>query len=304
MALRVAVVGAGYLGQHHARIYSELQDVELAAVVDTDDGRAKEAAGKYGCRAFRDYRDVLGDVDAVSIVVPTSDHFRVALDCIQAGRDVLVEKPVTATVAEADELISEAAKKARILQVGHLERYNPGVIALTHMIEEPKFLEAVRVSPFLNRCFDVDVTLDLMIHDIDIILGLVRSPVKSIRAFGFSLVTGKIDEARAWIEFENRAVASLTASRISGEKQRMLKVVQKNAYMELDYQTSTVELRSPTEPGDAEIIRPEYREPLKEELKHFIRCVGTRERPTVSGVEGRDALRLVMEINSAMERHG
>ncbi len=304
MALRVAVVGAGYLGQHHARIYSELGDVELAAVVDTDQTRAREVAGKYASRAFGDYRDTFGHVDALSIVVPTSDHFEVALNCIKAGKDVLVEKPITTTVSEADELISEAAKRGRILQVGHLERYNPGLIALTRMIEEPRFLEAVRVSPFLNRCFDVDVTLDLMIHDIDIILGLVRSPVKRISAFGFSLVTEKIDEARAWIEFDNGALASLTASRIAGEKRRMLKVFQKNVCMELDYQTSTVELRSPAEPGDAEIVRPEYREPLQEELKDFIRCIGTRERPKVSGIEGRNALSVVMEINSVMERHG
>lgn len=303
MALRVAVVGAGYLGQHHARIYSELQDVELAGVVDTDEKRAQEVAGKYASRAYRNYQDSLNDVDALSIAVPTSQHFEVALDCLRAGKDILVEKPITTTVSEADELISEAAKRDRILQVGHLERYNPGVITLTRMTEEPRFLEAVRVSPFLNRCFDVDVTLDLMIHDIDIILSLVHSPVKSISAFGFSLVTEKIDEARAWLEFENGAVASLTASRIAGEKQRLLKVFQKNAYMELDYQTSAVELRSPTEPGDAEIVRPEYREPLKEELKDFIRCIGTRERPKVSGIDGRNALSVVMEINSVMERH-
>jgi predicted dehydrogenase len=303
MALRVGVVGAGYLGQHHARIYSELQDVELAAVVDTDETRARDVAGKYASRAFGDYRDTFSDVDALSIVVPTPGHFEVALDCLRAGKDVLVEKPITTTLSEADELISEAAGRDLILQVGHLERYNPGFIALTRMVEEPRFLEAVRVSPFLNRCFDVDVTLDLMIHDIDIILGLVRSPVKSINAYGFSLVTEKIDEARAWIEFENGAVSCLTASRIADQKQRMLKVFQKNAYMELDYQTSTVERRSPMEPGDAQIIRPEYREPLKEELKDFVRCIGTRERPKVSGIDGRNALSVVMEINSVMERH-
>jgi predicted dehydrogenase len=303
MALKVAVVGAGYLGQHHARIYSELPDVELVAVVDTDGARAGEVAGKYASRWLSDYRDTFASVDALSIVVPTTDHCRIALDCIRAGKDVLVEKPITTTISEADELINEAAGRGRILQVGHLERYNPGVIALTRMVEEPRFLEAVRVSPFLNRGFDVDVTLDLMIHDVDIILGLVRSRVKSINAFGFSLVTGKIDEARAWIEFENGAAASLTASRIAAEKRRMLRVFQRNGSMELDYQTSAVELRFPARQGAAEIVRPEYHEPLKEELKDFVRCVGTRERPKVSGIEGREALSVVIEINSAMERH-
>jgi len=303
MALRVAVVGAGYLGQHHARIYSELQDVELAAVADTDETRAKDVAGKYASRAFGDYRDTFSDVDALSIVVPTSDHFDVALNCLRAGKDILVEKPLTATVSEADELIAEAEKQGRILHVGHLERYNPGFVTLSRMTENPVFLDAVRLSPFMNRGVDVDVTLDLMIHDIDIILSLVCSPVKSIRAFGFSLVTDKIDEAKAWIEFENGASAFLTASRIAREKKRRLKVYQKNVYMELDYQTSAVELRSLTEPREPEIIRPEYREPLKEELKDFVRCIGTRERPKVSGIEGRNALSVVMEINSVMERH-
>jgi predicted dehydrogenase len=303
MALRVAVVGAGYLGRHHARIYSELEGVELAAVVDTDESRAREVAGKYSAGVYRDYRDMLAGVDALSVVVPTSDHFDIALNCLRAGKDVLVEKPITNTVAEADTLIAEAERQGRILQVGHLERYNPGFIALSRMTENPAFLDAVRLSPFMNRGVDVDVTLDLMIHDVDIILGLVASPVKSISAFGFSLVTNRIDEAKAWIGFENGASAVLTASRIAREKKRRLKVYQKNAYLELDFQTSVVEHRSPTEPGEPEIIRPEYREPLKEELKDFVSCIGSRGRPRVSGIEGRNALSLVMEINSVMERH-
>ena len=302
MALKVAVVGAGYLGQHHARIYSELGDVELSGVVDTDEERAKEIATKYSSRAYRDYRDTLMDVDALSIVVPTTEHFEIALDCLRAGKDVLVEKPIAASVSQADELISEAQKRNCILQVGHLERYNPGVTALSRMVGEPEFLEAVRLSPFLDRCFDVDVTLDLMIHDIDIILSLVPSPVKEIRAFGFSLVTAKIDEARVWLGFENGAAASLTASRISREKQRRLRLFQKSSVVELDYQTCAVEFRSAASPLEPEVIRPEYSEPLKEELKDFIRCVGRRERPKVSGVEGRKALSLALEINSVMER--
>jgi predicted dehydrogenase len=303
MALKVAVVGAGYLGQHHARIYSELEGVELAGVVDTDEERAWEVARKYSSRAFRDYREILRDVDALSIVVPTTDHFEVALGCIRAGKDVLVEKPIATSVSEADRLISEAEKRDRILQVGHLERYNPGVLALSRIVSEPTFLEAVRLSPFLNRGFDVDVTLDLMIHDIDIILSLVLSPVAKISAFGFSLVTGKVDEARAWIEFENGSAASLAASRISREKQRRLKVFQKDLCAELDYQTGTLELRSAANPVEPEIFRHEHSEPLKEELKDFIRCVEKRERPMVSGIEGRNALSAALEINSVMERN-
>jgi len=298
MALRVVVVGAGYLGQHHARIYSELPETELVGVVDIDEERAREVALRYGSRAYRDYREILGDADALSIVVPTTDHFDVALNCLRAGKDILVEKPIAATLPQADALIAEAEKMNCILQVGHLERYNPGVIALSRMIEEPRFIETARRSPFLNRCCDVDVTVDLMIHDIDIILSLIPSPVKRIRAFGFSLMTEKIDEARAWMEFENGTAASLTSSRISKEKERKMKVFQRNSYIELDYQEGVLELRSRTDPANPEIVRPEYREPLKEELKDFIHCVLHRERPRVSGAEGRNALHMALEITA------
>lgn len=301
--LKVAVVGAGYLGQHHARVYSELRDVELVGIVDIDAVRAEEVARKCGSKSYLNYLDVLGEVDALSIVVPTPDHFKVALDCLRAGKDVLVEKPITETVSQADELINEARRTNRILQVGHLERYNPGVIALSQIIKEPRFIEAVRLSPVLDRCCDVDVTLDLMIHDIDMILSLVHSPIKNIHAVGFSLVTEKIDEARVWAEFENGVVACLSASRFSQEKQRRLKVIQKNSYIELDYQTGVVEIRSTSNPLKPEVVRPEYREPLKEEIKDFIHCVASRERPRVSGTEGRNALAVALEINSLMERN-
>lgn len=301
--LKVAVVGAGYLGQHHARVYSELRDVELVGIVDIDAVRAEEVAKKCGSKSYLNYLDVLGEVDALSIVVPTPDHFKIALDCLRAGKDVLVEKPITETVSQADELINEARRTNRILQVGHLERYNPGVIALSQIIKEPRFIEAVRLSPVLDRCCDVDVTLDLMIHDIDMILSLVHSPIKNIHAVGFSLVTEKIDEARVWAEFENGVVACLSASRFSQEKQRRLKVIQKNSYIELDYQTGVVEIRSTSNPLKPEVVRPEYREPLKEEIKDFIHCVASRERPRVSGTEGRNALAVALEINSLMERN-
>ncbi len=302
--MKVAVVGAGYLGQHHARIYSEMEGVELAGVADIDEGRAREIAQRYSSRAYRDYRDIIGDADALSIAVPTTDHFEIALGCIRAGKDVLVEKPIAASVSQADELIREAKERDCILQVGHLERYNAGVATLSRMIKEPTFFVATRLSPFLNRCADVDVTLDLMIHDIDIILSLVSSSVKRISAFGFSLVTEKIDEARAWIEFENGSSASLTASRIARQKQRRLKVFQEDSCAELDYQTCAVEVRSAASPLEPEIISQVQGEPLKEELKDFIRCVEHRARPRVSGLEGRNALSVALEINSVMGRKG
>lgn len=323
MPVRVAVVGAGYLGRHHARVFSELEGAELVGVVDIDAERAGEVAGKYGVRPFTDYRDVLNMADAVSIAVPTTLHYEVAIESLRAGKDILVEKPITATSDEAEELIIEAEKRGRILQVGHLERYNPGVIALSEMIGEPVFFEATRVSPFLNRCADVDVTLDLMIHDIDVILGLVRSPVGNIRATGFSFVTEKIDEARAWIEFENGVTAFLTAGRTAQYKLRKLGVFGKDSFMELDYQKAEIRRcyrpgRGPASytergrlmnvdceslPGYAmDTVRTRHTEPLKSELDDFLRCVITRERPKVSGIEGRDALKVALEINSLILR--
>lgn len=298
--MKVAVVGAGYLGQHHARIYAELEGIELAAVVDVDHEKAEGIANKYGSRPFYDYRDIIDDVDALSIVVPTTNHYDIALDCIRSGKDIIVEKPITATVPEADELIREADRLNRILQVGHLERYNPGIMAVSEMIEKPIFFESLRVSPFLNRATDVDVTLDLMIHDIDIVMSLVTSPPKNINAIGFSSVTDKIDEARAWIEFENGMVAFFTASRVADEKQRKLRVFQENSYIELDYQHSSISRFAHN--GAQENIRPEQKEPLKEELKDFLRCVARRERPKVSGIEGRNALSVALEINSLIKK--
>ncbi len=228
--------------------------------------------------------------------MPTTLHYEIALECLRSGKDIIVEKPVTNTIAEADELIAEAERQERILQVGHLERYNSGIMALSEMIDRPIFFESLRLSPFLNRATDVDVTLDLMIHDIDIVLSLVSSPVRSVKAIGFSSITDMIDEARAWVEFENGLAGFFTASRISEEKQRKLRVFQDSSYIELDYQNSSIKKFSHR--GAQEDIKPEYREPLKEELKDFIRCVSNREAPRVSGIEGRDALRVVLEINS------
>lgn len=302
MPIRVGVVGVGYLGQHHARIYSELEDAELVAIVDIDEKRAGELADKYGCKAFSDYRDVFERVDALSIVTPTTFHHEVATNCLRAGKDLLIEKPITTTVSEADELINEAYKRRCILQVGHLERYNSGVIAVSELIKEPRFFESERLSPFLGRGTDVDVTLDLMIHDIDIILSLVSSPVKDLRAVGSAVLTDRIDVAKAWLEFENGAAALITASRIAQEKQRRLKIFQKDSYITLDYQSHEVKRFFMTDSGiSSETLRPEKREPLKEELKDFIDCVKTRRMPRVSGIEGRDALKIALDITKILQ---
>jgi len=298
LPVRVGVIGIGYLGQHHVRIYSELENTELVAVVDAVEKRADSFAAKYGCEAYYDYRDIFNKVDALSIVTPTTTHYSIALDCIRAGKDILIEKPITVSVKEADELITESEKSGCIIQVGHLERYNPAVLAASEMVKEPRFIEAERLSPFIGRGTDVDVTLDLMIHDVDIVLSFVSSPVKEIKAVGTRVLTDKIDVAKAWIEFENGCIALFTASRLSPEKQRRLKVFQKDSYLLLDYQNC--EIRHYFRRGEeilSDTIRPENKEPLKEELRDFIRCVKERKRPKVSAIEGRNALKIVSEIN-------
>ncbi len=177
MPVRVGVIGVGYLGQHHARIYSELEDIELVALADTDEKRAITFAEKYGCKAFSDYREILPKVDALSIVTPTTSHHSIAIECLRAGKDILIEKPITENIKEADELIMEAEKHGCILQVGHLERYNSALLAASGMINEPRFIESERLSPFLGRGTDVDVTLDLMIHDADIVLAIMSQQI-------------------------------------------------------------------------------------------------------------------------------
>jgi predicted dehydrogenase len=302
LAIKVAVVGVGYLGQHHARIYHEIEDAELTAVVDIDKKKADTFKKKYGCESYTNYRDVLHKVDAVSIVTPTTSHYYIALDCLKAGKDILIEKPISVSVEEADELIAESEKRGCIVQVGHLERYNPAMIAASEMIKEPMFIESERFSPFLGRGTDVDVTLDLMIHDIDIMLSLIPSSVKDIRAVGAEVLTDKIDVAKAWLAFENGCIALATVSRLSPDKQRRLKVFQKNSYISIDYQSSEIKRYFRTKEGISfDITKPEKKEPLKEELKDFTDCVKQRKRPKVSAVEGRDALKIVLEISKIIK---
>lgn len=302
MPIKVGVIGTGYLGRHHARIYSEIEGAELVALIDTDLEKAQKLADEYNCKAYSDYRDIIDKLDAVSIVTPTIYHHKIALDCLKAGKDLLVEKPITVTVSEADELISEAEKSKLILQVGHLERYNPAVLAVSGMIKEPRFLEAERLSPFLGRGIDVDITLDLMIHDIDIILSFVSSPVIDIKATGASVLTDTIDVAKAWLEFGNGCAALLTASRLSPEKQRRLKIYQQDSYLSVDYQSC--EVRSYfKKAGDIafDVIQPEKKEPLKEELTDFINCIKQRNKPKVCGKEGRNALKIALDITEKIK---
>jgi predicted dehydrogenase len=306
LSVKVGVIGVGYLGQHHARIYSEIEEADLVAVVDIDKQKADKFAKQYKCEPYYDYKDVLDKVDALSIVTPTTTHYSIAKDCLIAGRDILIEKPITVSLEEADELINSSFKKNCIIQVGHLERYNPAILTISEMIQEPMFLESERFSPFLGRGIDVDVTLDLMIHDIDIMLSFISSNVKDIHAVGAKILTDKIDVAKAWIEFENGCIALATVSRLSPEKQRKLKIFQKESYILIDYQSSEVKRYYRDDFGTIkfEQRKPDFKEPLKEEIRDFINCIKNRKRPKVSAIEGRNALKVILEINNIIKNGG
>jgi predicted dehydrogenase len=287
--VNVGVIGTGSIGVHHARICSDLHDANLVGIVG---------------KAYESYLDIMEMVDAVSIAVPTTLHYQIGMEFLRHNKHLLIEKPITTTIEEAKDLIREADKRNLKLQVGHLERFNAGVSMISDMVKEPKFIESQRLSPFLGRGTDVDVTLDLMIHDIDIILSLVNSHIVDLRATGARVLTDNIDVAHAWIEFENGCIAEAVTSRIATEKVRQLKVFQHNAYMNLDYQSQ--ELTCYLKHGenvDREIKRPEQKEPLKEQLLSFIDCIKNDRQPIVSGHEGREALKVVLKV-SGLVNHG
>ncbi len=303
MPLNVAVVGVGYLGKHHARIYSALEDVNLVAIVDTDHDAAASAASAYGGRAVSDFRQVLDDVDALSIVTPTSLHYDVSLECLRAGKHLLIEKPITSTVEEADALIAAADANGCIVQVGHLERYNPAVMAAMEMVGSPGFIECERTAPFQPRGTDVDVTLDLMIHDIDIVMSLLEGrEITDIRVVGMKVLTEKIDLARAWLEFEGGAKALITANRVAMEKKRSMDILQKDSIIHVDYMNMTIK-RSIKHEGrmEYESVDLELHEPLKEEIADFVSRVRDGKRPLVSAVEGRRALKVALEITGMID---
>ncbi len=298
---KVAVVGAGAFGKNHVRVYSELKNVELVGIADISASRAAEIASPYNIYNTTDYRDLIDRVDAVSIAVPTEHHLEVARAFMAAGKDVLVEKPIADSLGAADEMVAMAERNGLILQVGHLERFNPATQAMLTRIKEPRFIETLRLSPFVPRSLDVDVILDLMIHDIDIILRAAGSVLKEIRAVGVNALTPKIDIANVRLEFESGCVANLTASRISKERVRKFRVFQTNSYLSLDYAEQDAEMYSLKVTGGApEILKDdcpvEKAEPLKRELESFIDSVMTREAPAVDGKQGRDALEVALKI--------
>ena len=305
--LRVAVVGVGYLGRFHALIYARMPAVELVAVVDQDPARAQRIAAEAGCAAFPDLNDLLGQIDAASIVVPTQAHLAVAEPLLQQGIPVLVEKPIAANRAAAERLVSTAEATGTILQVGHVERFNAGVIALADQIQRPRFLEAQRLGSFVERATDVDVVADLMIHDIDIILSLMEGELVQIDALGTPVLTDQIDIAHARLSFSDGAVANVVASRVSEKKVRQIRVFQEHKYLSLDFLNQTLDRAYPEQiPGQQ---RPEIRRerlaiqpepPLDRELAHFVHCVQTGRSPLVDGRAGLEALEVALQIQDCI----
>lgn len=305
MKIKVAVVGVGEFGGNHVRVVRQSPRAELVAVVDTDAARARELAAANNCAALTDLGELRGKADAAIVAVPTSAHADVACALMEAGTDVLVEKPITPDLASADRLIQTAEHTRRILQVGHLERFNPAVMALEKAATLPLFFEIHRLSLFSPRSLDVDVVLDLMIHDLDILLSLVPAEITEIRAAGISILTGKVDIANVRLEFHGGCVANLTASRVSTERVRKLRLFQPNQYISLDYGRQDVAVVSV---GDGREIRfaqlPVAKaEPLVLQFDSFLDCVENRQKPKLSGEVARRNLEAALAILAKIEEH-
>jgi predicted dehydrogenase len=325
-SIPVAVVGVGVFGRNHARVYKELEQqgeaVRLVGVVDPDVNRADAVAREFGCRSFGSVSQMLtthSEIQAASVAAPTAQHLRTARELMEKGVDVLIEKPVAASLAEADELLAVCAAHKRIAQVGHLERFNPAVRATTPLLTRPMFFEVHRLSVFTPRSLDVDVVLDLMIHDLDIVLAFAKSPVKEVRAVGLPILSGKVDIANVRLEFESGCVANLTASRVSTERVRKLRFFQPRQYISLDYgrQEVLVFTVGPNDAGQNSAGTPSVNpqiavgkpsvtseEPLHAELKSFLHAVQTRSAPAVPLEDGHRALALALDIVDAIRRHG
>lgn len=295
--IRVGVVGVGHLGAIHAKDYARLDNVKLAGVCDCNIERSLEIGKRFRTASYSDYEELFGKVDAASIVVPTSLHYNVAKDFLNHGVHVLIEKPVTKTLSEADELIEIAKEKGLILQVGHIERFNSAILALEPHIRKPKFIECQRLGPFHKRVQDVGVVLDLMIHDIDIVLGLMKQDVVNIEAVGLSTISDYEDVANVRLTFEDGTIADITASRVTKDVVRKMRIFQGESYLSLDYVAQEAMVFEKTgEKVLTKKIKIKKKEPLKRELKSFIECVRTGKRPIVSGIEGRRALAVALEI--------
>jgi predicted dehydrogenase len=311
--IRVAVVGVGDFGRNHVRVYREMPGVTLAGIVDINADRAKAVAAEFGTQVLPDISALAGNVDAVSLAVPTIEHARIGTRLLEQGIDLLVEKPIAASLEEADALIAAAQRSSRILQVGHLERFNPAIVAAEKIVTRPLFFEIHRLGVFSPRSLDVDVVYDLMIHDLDILLAFLDSPVTDLRAVGIPVMTDKVDIAHARIEFASGAVANLTASRVSTEKVRKMRFFQEHEYISLDFTRQDV-LRVRVQPGvglthesepqvNFEKLPAEPEEPLRAELRAFLESVRTRRRPRVDGAAARRALELADRVMTGILEH-
>jgi predicted dehydrogenase len=295
--IRVGVVGVGSMGQNHARIYAGLEHAEFVGIYDANGDTARKIAAKYKCRAFDSLDEMIADVDAASIAAATVAHFELGKRFLDAGKHILMEKPITNTTDEAVQLVELAKQKNLVLQVGHIERFNPVLTALEERLTRPRFIEAHRLSPYPERSTDVSVVLDVMIHDIEIIMHIVRSPVASLDAVGVPVLSSSEDIANVRIRFENGCVANITTSRISPEKLRKIRVFQDDAYLSLDYMKQEGEIYRRV---DGKITRDKIPvnkdEPLKRQLESFVSCVQSHGAPVVSGDHATNALRLAAEI--------
>jgi len=300
--VRVGIIGVGYLGVQHARILSYLEEAELIGVADIDFKKAMQIGNRHGVQYYENYEEMLDEIDAGIVATPTSEHFSIAMKLLDAGKSVLVEKPMTKTVKQAEQLVAAAKRNGSILQVGHLERFNPAVEAIENLISEPKFIEVQRLGSFSSRSLDIDVVLDLMIHDLEIILALIKEEVKVIRSSGIHVLSNKIDIANARLEFGSGCVATLTASRVHQGKVRKLRIFEPTAYYSIDYIDQEVKI-FPLNGRQADIrtLKINKEEPLKKELKNFLRCTRDGKTRKVSGAEGLKALKLAYEILEAIE---
>ncbi len=293
----VGVVGVGRLGAEHARVYSEIKGASLVGVADKIEVRAKEIARKWGTKSFRDYSSLFGKIEAVSIAVPTDVHYKTAKAFLERGVHVLLEKPITQTLSQAKKLISLSERKKVILQVGHIERFNSALQELEKHVKNPRFIECHRLSPYQERGIEVGVVLDLMIHDIDIILNLIKFPIRRIEATGVKVLSGYEDIANARITFTNGAVANVTSSRISREKMRKMRIFERDTYTSVDFLHQTISIYKRTARGITR-ANPQIKkvEPLKLELKHFVNCVLKKHKPLVSGKPAKEALQIALQI--------
>jgi predicted dehydrogenase len=300
--VKVGVIGVGSLGQHHARIYSELEGASLVGVADTDKDRADSVGSRLGCRSFTDYSELLEQVEAVSLAVPTEQHAEIGTEILRRSVHVLIEKPIASNLSEADQLLEMSERTQSILQVGHTERFNPVVKSVLSYVTRPQFFEAHRLGVFVARSLDIDVVLDLMIHDLDLVLSLTRQPIGEIRAVGIPVLTPRVDIANVRIEFEDGCVANLTASRVSKERVRKLRFFQPNDYISLDLHKKSVEVFSLVESeGERKIVerKPvlEEGEPLGYELEAFLSAVrGTPSSVSCTGEEGRRSLEAALRV--------